>query len=62
MRKRKDHHLLIIVIVAIIGLSLSALFCYNFYLNCKARKMLEKQVEVDNWIIQKINEIETRNE
>jgi hypothetical protein len=31
-------------------------------LNCKTRKMLEKQVEVDTWIIQKINEIETRNE
>lgn len=62
MKKGKDYRLLVIVIVTIVSLSLSALFCYNFYLNCKARKMLEKQVEIDTWIIQKINEIETRNE
>lgn len=49
-----------IVILAL--LLLTALQCYNFYLNCKIEKMVLKQVEVQHWIIQKINEIETRNE
>ena len=49
-----------IVIFALI--LLTALQCYNFYLNCRIQKMVLKQVEVQHWIIQKINEIEMRNE
>ena len=49
-----------IVILAL--LLLTALQCYNFYLNCRIQKMVLKQVEVQHWIVQKINEIETRNE
>lgn len=62
MKKARDSRLLVIIFMTILALCLSAFLCYNFYLNCKTRKMLEKQVEVDTWIIQKINEIETRNE
>lgn len=49
-------------IVILVLLLLTALQCYNFYLNCRIQKMVLKQVEVQHWIIQKINEIETRNE
>ena len=49
-------------IAIIFLLLLAALQCYNFYLNCRIQKMVLKQVEVQHWIIQKINEIETRNE
>ena len=49
-----------VVILAL--LLLTVLQCYNFYLNCRIQKMVLKQVEVQHWIIQKINEIETRNE
>lgn len=49
--------------VAILALLLlTALQCYNFYLNCRIQKMVLRQVEAQHWIIQKINEMETRNE
>lgn len=49
-------------VVILAMLLLTALQCYNFYLNCRIQKMVLRQVEAQHWIIQKINEIETRNE
>lgn len=57
--KNKDAKTRIVIFVVIL---LTALQCYNFYLNCMIQKMVCKQVEVQHWIIQKINEIETINE
>ena len=49
--------------VAILALLLlTALQCYNFYLNGRIQKMVLRQVEAQHWIIQKINEMETSNE